>query len=143
MRYFFLFIIVLVFSACEEQNPKLAQQNALEKEVMAIHDSIMPRMGQLKALKKAFKDSLAISAADSTVDNPFETTLQSNLAALDEADKAMWDWMHNYQAPDSVQIDANLIYLEEQKKLILEVKEKMESSMTNAQQTLDSLSNIR
>ncbi|MEM9981856.1 MAG: hypothetical protein AAF734_05125, partial [Bacteroidota bacterium] len=95
MRYFFLSLTLLVFSACDEQNSKLEQQNALEEEVLAVHDSIMPRMGQLKALKKAFEDSLASSAADSIANDQLKIVFQNNLQVLEEADKAMWDWMHN------------------------------------------------
>ncbi|MFN8349744.1 MAG: hypothetical protein U0X91_32390 [Spirosomataceae bacterium] len=90
----------LLFSgAC--QNEEQARINTLEKDVMAIHGAVMPKMGELVDLGNAI--SRQIVKTDSLLNiTPQDTALQRlreqsiHLSSqLKKADDAMMDWMHN------------------------------------------------
>ena len=88
-------------AAC--QNGEQAQINTLEKEVMMIHDAVMPKMGELVALENTLQkhisqtDSLLkIKPNDSTLQQALE---QSRFLALQlrEAAHSMMDCMQHYK----------------------------------------------
>jgi hypothetical protein len=108
-------------------------------ELMAIHDSIMPAMGTIMNLKKSVSadllmtDSLIAIKPTDAVKNQ-KTIAQDIQARLDEADRAMMDWMHQYKGDtlkklDSAQAEA---YIAEQKQKIVIVKELMLKSIEDA-----------
>ncbi|MFN8349751.1 MAG: viral A-type inclusion protein [Spirosomataceae bacterium] len=92
--------IVLV-SAC--QNEEQAKVETLEKEVMMIHDAVMPKMGELVALEGSI--SKKITHLDSLLQiTPNDTTLRQSLkqslqlaSQLRKADEDMMNWMHEYK----------------------------------------------
>lgn len=70
----------------------------LEKQVMAVHDSIMPKMSDLMKLKKQVNERLAMfetqkPSAGLTKEKEQALAL---VTSLTNADKAMMDWMHQY-----------------------------------------------
>lgn len=65
----------------------------LESEVLAIHDSVMPRMSDLMRLKKAVS-----ARVDQTAQSAEKKRGLAIRRQLDEADRAMMDWMHQYRA---------------------------------------------
>ncbi|MCP1382714.1 hypothetical protein [Runella salmonicolor] len=95
-----LFSGVLWLAAC--QNGEQVQINTLEKEVMMIHDAVMPKMGELVALENTLRKHIA--QADSLLKiKPNDATLQQALeqsrflaSQLQEADRSMMEWMHHY-----------------------------------------------
>ncbi|NBB20861.1 hypothetical protein GVN20_15945 [Runella sp. CRIBMP] len=95
-----LFSGVLMVAAC--QNGEQVQINTLEKEVMMIHDAVMPKMGELVALENTLRKH--ISQTDSLLKiKPNDSTLQQALeqyrflaSQLQEADRSMMEWMHDY-----------------------------------------------
>ena len=132
----------LLFAACtndhQHQNSQ-SNYNELEEKVMAVHDEVMPKMGQMKVLKKqlgAAKDSLARQkpANDSLIQ-----ILQSRIEALEQADRAMWDWMHQYKVPTHEDDSAIVAYLEDEMKRVTEVKEKMLQSIEQGKSLSQSL----
>ena len=90
-----------IASACS--NPQKYQAEKLEKEVMMIHDAVMPKMGELVSLESAISKRIAL--LDSiTQSNPTDTSSQSSLkkalqlsSQLKKADDGMMDWMHRYK----------------------------------------------
>ena len=98
-----LLLISGVFLATACQNEEQAQVETLEKEVMMIHDAVMPKMGELVALENAIRKQ--ISQTDSLLKiTPNDSALQQLLeqsihlsSQLKQADDAMMDWMHNYR----------------------------------------------
>ena len=65
----------------------------LEGEVLAIHDSVMPKMSDLMRLKKAVS-----AKVDQTTQAAQKQRGLAIRRQLDEADRAMMDWMHQYNA---------------------------------------------
>lgn len=92
---------VVLVSAC--QNKEQAQVEKLEKEVMMIHDAVMPKMGELVALESAI--STKITLTDSLLqitpnDSSLNRTLRQSLdlaSQLKKADEGMMSWMHEYK----------------------------------------------
>lgn len=90
-----------IVAACS--NPQKDQAVKLEKEVMMIHDAVMPKMGELISLESAI--SKRIAQFDSlSKSNPADTAIQSSLhrafylsRQLKKADDGMMGWMHRYK----------------------------------------------
>ena len=103
--------------------------DSLETEVMRIHDESMLGMSDLKAIKK---ELFKIDKKDLTPE------LQMALVAAREelvlADSLMWDWMHNWSAPDKTKTKAAITYLEEEYKKISRVDDLMNSSISKGDQ---------
>tara|TARA_R110001592_G_scaffold45430_2_gene145171 strand:- start:9053 stop:9502 length:450 start_codon:yes stop_codon:yes gene_type:complete len=124
-------IMSSIFVSCENEN-KVENKR---KEVFAIHDEIMPEMGNLMKLKRETKakihllDSLGI---DAKVDE-----LNTIIQRLDEADEAMMEWMRNFKDPTEETSETEALdYLEEELKKIKEVKKKFNSSSKQAMKEL-------
>ena len=124
-------IMSSIFVSCENEN-KVENKR---KEVFAIHDEIMPEMGNLMKLKRETKakihllDSLGI---DAKVDE-----LNTIIQKLDEADEAMMEWMRNFKDPTEKTSETEALdYLEEELKKIKEVKKKFNSSSEQAMKEL-------
>jgi hypothetical protein len=134
--------LCLIWAACSNEHHQHHSQgnyNELEEKVMAVHDEVMPKMGQIKSLKKqlgAAKDSLARQnpANDSLIQ-----VLQSRIEALEQADRAMWDWMHQYKVPTHEEDSVIMAYLEDEMKRVTEVRDKMLQSIEQGKTLSQSL----
>ncbi|MBO0949095.1 viral A-type inclusion protein [Fibrella forsythiae] len=112
-----------------------------EKEVLAVHDEVMPRIDNVMKLKKELNGKL--TALDSIQGTPTETVrideqkaqLRQLVRHLTEADSLMMDWMGQYHGDTLKKLpeaDA-LRYLAEQKQLINNAKAKINQSIQQAQ----------
>jgi pyridoxal/pyridoxine/pyridoxamine kinase len=133
---------VFLVSAC--QNKEQAQVETLEKEVMMIHDAVMPKMGELITLEDSI--SKKIAQTDSLLKiTPNDTTLQIILkqsltmaTQLKKADEGMMDWMHKYKG-DSLKklpVKQAIRAFTNQKIKIEQVSDDMLKSMEEAQNFL-------
>ena len=129
-----------LLSSCGQD--KSAVENA-EKEVFVIHDEIMPQMTQLMEYKSGLSaeitklDSLLkISSNDSLQKRKDEALAISS--TLQDADKAMMDWMHDYNGDSlkSLSGEEALKAMNAEKTQISTVRDKMLESMAKAEQFL-------
>ena len=125
-----------LLSSCGQD--KSAVENA-EKEVFVIHDEIMPQMTQLMEYKSGLSaeitklDSLLkISSNDSLQKRKDEALAISS--TLQDADKAMMDWMHDYRGDSlkALNSDEALKAMDAEKTRISAVREKMREAMDKA-----------
>ncbi len=152
LKFFLYSLVSLSFCACsskpsEEESGSDKQTHADHhghgvpgaEELMAIHDSIMPRMGELMELSEA------VRARIDRLDSLKRDNHTSEIAAarglvkeLDLAGESMMSWMHQYKADTLDKIGATEAkeYLSKQKKSILDVKNSMETSISNARDFL-------
>ena len=124
----------LLLTGCHTGPSEQAQKDELESHVMTVHDQAMNKMGQVYHLRRdlrALRDSLETQQADTAT----LQLLQRHLHLLDQADAAMMDWMHQYQAPDSLAHQPAMDYLTQQQEKINDVNAKMDSTLTAARQT--------
>lgn len=136
-----LLLLGWVFLASACQNKEQAQVETLEKEVMMIHDAVMPKMGELITLEDSI--SKKIAQTDSLLKiTPNDTTLQIILkqsltlaTQLKKADKGMMDWMHKYKGDSLKKLPAKqaIRAFTNQKIKIEQVSDDMLKSMEEAQ----------
>lgn len=134
-------ISILLFS-CNTDADRVLE---LENEVMQIHDEVMPQMDDIMTLRS--KLSKKIMRMDSLQN---EGVAGNNLAEermkateinqkLNDCDKLMMDWMHAYRGDSAKKLKAAdaIIYFENQKSKIIEVKEITSRTIQEAKSFLD------
>ncbi len=116
-------IFSLIFSAllftisCDNGEKEVA---LLEKEVLDVHDEVMPLMGpraEIDILVTSLQDSMAIYIADSTVDHSEKlATFQGAIDGLESANESMMTWMREYQPgiEDGQSLEERLTYLKDE-----------------------------
>jgi hypothetical protein len=117
-----LIIAVSIFSvltACEDSNSQKAIK--LEKTIFAIHDTVMPRMGEIVALRKSIEQLIQLDSTKVSTDS-----LTIVLKTVIKADKDMMDWMHQYKSPD-MKSDSAIPYLTNQFNKIKKVEEQIKA----------------
>ncbi|MBC6997675.1 hypothetical protein [Cytophaga sp. FL35] len=132
-KVLFLLIVPFLFlSACKEEKEQTQMQ-----EVMAIHDEVMPKMSKLGTL---------VGELNSKENDSTELGLKYREARKDlqAAHKSMMDWMQNFGNrfdPDEILkgkelTDQKQEWLNEEEKKVKDLKEQINSSISNAQQLL-------
>jgi len=125
------FIAFLLLSSCKENAKIENQESPLYKEVMEIHDAVMPEMSTIHTIKKDLK----------AIETPgTKDLILKNVKALDDADEAMMTWMAEFKLPDDKSGEA--AYLESEKIKISKVSDAMYVSIKNGKQVLDSLKTL-
>lgn len=111
----------------KEVSSQSEKENILYKEVMAIHDEVMPLMGDLMAMNKRIKSK------DSTSQEATELSVY-----LEEANESMMNWMRKFNPNiENMTHEETMNYLEEEKKKIMQVREKMLSGHDKASTFLE------
>jgi hypothetical protein len=118
--------------ACKEE-----KGNFQMKEVMEIHDEVMPKMGKLGSL---------VGELNSKENDSTEIGRQYREARIDlqEANEAMMDWMQNFGnrfTPDEILNGAELSeqkkqWLDEEEEKVKALKEQISTSIENAENLL-------
>ncbi|MGA0557361.1 hypothetical protein ACO2Q8_11960 [Larkinella sp. VNQ87] len=106
---------------------------ALEKQVLAVHDSVMPLISDLMRLQKE------VSAKIEKTEGPARQTGLRISQQLQEADRAMMDWMHQYKG-DTLKVldqDQALKYLKQQQEKVSTMSQLMRKSLTDAENYMD------
>jgi hypothetical protein len=133
-------LILVVFIGCKHNHDHHDHQNhqtnetesPLYKEVMAIHDAVMPEMTTIHNLKKALK---------AAQDDSNKEMVLAHIIKLNEADEAMMSWMAAFKTPqDTATIDT---YLNDEKIKIQAVSDLMLNSILSSNKLLDSLNTVK
>lgn len=126
-----LFLPVLVLACAPSKKEDLS---SLRKEVMLIHDDVMPKMGELRSTQKKL-----LALADSAGSDSLAAQKYRELAnTIQLANESMMDWMRNYDPNFDGSEDETKAYLEDQRKKIQQVKIQMDSSLEEGLTELDS-----
>jgi hypothetical protein len=140
-RIIIFLLTAIAFSACDQNADRVKE---LEKEVMDIHDEVMPKMGEIMALKKGLTqkvaqlDSMQQEGASST------TLAQERQQALDlasrlsRADSLMMGWMYDYKGDSAKALPPAeaLEYFRIEKDKIIGVQEATTKSIQEARDFL-------
>lgn len=135
-RKFILFALplFLLLGCTEGGTSEASELEGLEATVLAKHDSAMSLMGDIFKLRRnlrTLRDTLAAQETDTAT----VLALQQQIEGLNGADKVMMEWMHNYEAPDSLQHEQAMTYLQQELQKIDRVQIVMDSTIAAAQQT--------
>ncbi|MEM7510804.1 MAG: hypothetical protein AAF388_07715 [Bacteroidota bacterium] len=113
-----LILTALLFTiSCDNGEKEVA---LLEKEVLDVHDEVMPLMGpraEIDILVTSLQDSMAVYIADSTVDHSEKlATFQEAIDGLESANESMMTWMREYQPGigDGQSLEDRLSYLNDE-----------------------------
>ncbi|SFE94255.1 hypothetical protein SAMN04488541_1010107 [Thermoflexibacter ruber] len=146
INYFLILVVSLSFSCISqktenENRPTLDRQACiaianLQKEVMLMHDSIMPSISHLVQIKAAVK----IKLQEGNISDEHQLKeLRTVFNSLDGAEEAMMTWMRNYKTNYEGMRDEEIrSYLLRQKQQIYQVGEKIGESMKKAKVVLAS-----
>jgi hypothetical protein len=117
----------------EEKEARIIEQQI--HEVMAIHDSVMPKTGEIFKLKKK------LSSYESLVtDSVIIQRIYRVKNMLVHADEAMMNWMHEFREADPLlTFDEKQQHYAAEKKKIIDVKIKMLASIDSAKNLLNLL----
>lgn len=124
MKYLFLFLTALIiYSSCKEKI-------SLEDEVIAIHDEVMPKMGDMHMARKNLREILKKAE-----DEAAKTEILTMISDLESADEGMMTWMHEWKVPENEPEKTE--YLEKEKVKITKVKVDMLTSLENAHKFIE------
>ena len=132
-----LVIPTMIIFSCSQEKGNIDQ---VEKEVFAIHDEVMPKMGQIMDLRNALSQKivtidslLKIKNDDSLQQQKDQALTLSN--ALQQADEGMMNWMHAYNGDSlkALSSDEALKALNAEKTKISQVRDQMLESITKAE----------
>ena len=142
-NYFMIGLMAFLFlAACGNELDK--QVNALRAEVIAVHDEVMPKMTEISKLQNEVSERIASMKGDSTeLDMAKVKSAKQVHEALVVAEQAMNDWMVGFHEVDMQKVDAKTMLdaLKGEQTKVNDVKEKMLSSIAEAQAFLKGKSN--
>lgn len=129
----YLLVSFAVFG-CNQEADKVEQ---IEKEVLAIHDEVMPKMDEIMSLqsklvkKIASIDSLQQEGVSSTTLAEQRSKAFDLNRQLKTADSLMMNWMYRYRGDSAkaLQPSEAMLYFEKEKGKIVKVKETTNSSI--------------
>lgn len=131
MRSYYLFFVLLLVFACSRS--KKDNISFLKGEVMALHDDVMPKMGELYKTQKQL-----LTMADSMASDSLMAAKYRELAATIElANEYMMDWMRNYKPEFKGTDDEVITYLKAQKESISKVKTDVLESLEAGKKVLN------
>lgn len=134
-RISLFFGLLLIFQFCG--SGQVEENTKKRAEVIAIHDEVMPKMGQLKSLEKSALQKADELAAMDPVDSVRVQELKNLAVELDQAYEGMFVWMRQYETEDGVRTPEQVkLYLEEQMALVTEVNKNMKSALSKADSLL-------
>jgi hypothetical protein len=131
----FLFISFVAYSCAENKI------EVLHKEIMAVHDDIMPKTGEISYLYLSFRKKME---TDSSISINQRNELSEQAADLEKAEDEMMTWMNDFISPQKLLATKNekeiLSYLNEQKEVISRIKIHTETSLEKAEKLKKDLS---
>lgn len=128
-----LFLLSVVVFSCQTSKKEEIDLKTLKDEVFAIHDEVMPKMGDLRRTRKGL---MLLADSIRAVDSVRAVVLTSASDELDAANESMMIWMRNFNPEFEGSEEEIFKYLTEQKASIEEVKTKMLEADENGQKIL-------
>ncbi len=117
---------LLVLSCKDAKKEEIA---ALKSEVMAVHDEMMPQMDEIFRMKKTLLTMKDTSENTDTTSTERTEKIQSGIDGLLQAEKVMMEWMRAYKGNTIQDKDSLLLYLREEKVVVLNMKSKMQEGI--------------
>ena len=130
------FLFLLAFALVLPQGCDTKKETKVDryKEIMAIHDAVMPKMAAVNRLKRQLQSIDANTADSLTV-----AKVHYSIGELEEAEDLMQTWMHQWaeksQGLDK-KSDQYQQFLKDQKKSIINVSDRIYHAMQHADATM-------
>ena len=141
MKYFVVYVVFVLAILCgcsQGQNPE-EQKEALEQNVLAVHDTAMAKMEDIFKLRKSLRTLRDTLEKQPQSDTAILNNLQQHIQLLNRADEAMMGWMRQYKAPAADMPSEQAInYLQQEMVKIEKVQTLMDSTINAARSTFKS-----
>jgi PBP1b-binding outer membrane lipoprotein LpoB len=132
----------LFFSACGSEQD---QVDALEKEVLALHDEVMPKLDDVMSLKARIATQIhrmdSLENEGITGNKMAEERIKLNdiTQKLTDSDEMMMNWMRNYKGDSAKKLkpEAAIQYFNTEKEKMLEVQNFTTKSINDAKAILN------
>lgn len=142
--WFMIGLMAFTFFWLQACSPEGDKAQELDKEVLAIHDEVMPRMDDIMSLQRKLTgkvtelDSLQQEGVSSTTLAEQRQKAHDLHRQLSQADSLMMEWMYNYRRDSALALSAQeaVGYFEKEKEKIKLVKEKTNRSISEAEEFL-------
>ncbi|WP_299823308.1 hypothetical protein [uncultured Pontibacter sp.] len=138
MKYLLLtlsFALAILCSCSQTQSPE-EQKEALEQNVLAVHDTAMAKMEDIFRLRKNLRILRDTLETQLQPDSAVLKSLQTHIQLLNRADEVMMGWMRQYKAPaEDMPHEQAMEYLEQEKIKIEKVQTIMDSTINAARST--------
>ncbi len=135
-KYIFIPFLFLIFSCGPSKDSPWYDQY---QKVMAIHDEVMPEMGTMAKLKKGLKK---VREENNSLSEEQSTQVNELITRLTQAEDGMWDWMHEFDKPaNNADVEETMTYLKSEEEKIAKVSKDMKSSIQDASNLLEKLTN--
>jgi len=137
MKNLMIAALIIVAAACSpskkgEATQEETQKPDLNSQVMAVHDEVMPKMGDLRAVQK----KLSAMADSMSMDSVSAASYRDLAARVAAANESMMDWMRNFNRDFQGTDEEVRAYLEGELKKIKKVREEMLGSLKDGQKAL-------
>lgn len=131
-----IFLVMLVFASCGEKKDNSQQE--LLKKVMAVHDEIMPKMGDIMKYKKQLNAKIDELTKAGVEDNQAEITeLKKAAEDLENSHDGMMNWMHGFDRNFNSEVQSEVIaYMKDQMTKIENVGKMTNTAIANAKELL-------
>lgn len=132
---FLIFTSLVLINACGSRSSM--DNEKLRTEVIAVHDEVMPKMGQLQSLQRKAIEKAEEMQTQEPVDSAAVAEYKALAYDLNLAYEAMFDWMHQYEPEDGEMSQEELKkYLDGQMVLITEVNQDVKAALAKADELL-------
>jgi predicted nuclease with TOPRIM domain len=133
----FLLLSVTLLFACSDKKEKASQTDQRYKEVMAVHDEIMPKMAYIMKLKTQLKDKVTELNAEPNIDTTQISQLELAIVGLENSHEGMMGWMRQFNRQyDGMAEEEILQYLDMQMDKIEKVGEVTNAALQDARERL-------
>ncbi len=123
------------FSNCKPNNEAIQQE--LIREVMVIHDEVMPKMDDIYQTQKQLREQ-----KKTVTDKAVQKEIDDHILALEQAGEGMMEWMANLKLPsekDTRTHEEIMRYLEKEKIEIQDVSDDMKGTIAGGEELLEKL----
>lgn len=128
-------LALVFFTSCVDKEKEA--QNNLFKDVMAVHDEIMPKMDDIMNFKKQLKQKVEDFSAVQPVDSAAISELQQAIADLDNSHDEMMGWMRQFNRNFEGMVNEDILsYLNGQMDKIKKVGEVTNAALKQAEEML-------
>lgn len=130
--FYLIFTLLIFVQACG--NKQVEENKTQREQVIAVHDEVMPKMGQLKSLEKAALQKAEELQNSETPDQAKIDELKNLASQLNLAYEGMFVWMRQYNTEDGEKTpDEVKVYLDEQLVLVSKVNEDIKAALAKAE----------
>ncbi|PZX49394.1 hypothetical protein [Algoriphagus chordae] len=132
---FLIFTSLILVNACGPSTP--SGNEKLRADVIAVHDEVMPKMGQLKSLERKALDKVEELENEESVDSLKVEQYKALAYDLNQAHMSMFAWMRQYEQKDGEMTKEEVkAYLDDQMVLVTEVNVEMKEALAKADELL-------